>query len=179
MDLVTLGMQTAGRFYYNGNYASAAESYRELLGKDEFNVRARNNLTATLLQQGAFKEAFEESRKVIEFCGEVAQALSQPGAASTNLADSDDEDECEDELVARRNAAAKKIGEKSGHVYLLLKAYVRNAAALCGLKDYPAAHGMMEAALRITPYDDDLRDDLNKIAEKIRFNTLIAASTKS
>jgi dyslexia susceptibility 1 candidate gene 1 protein len=178
-DPVTRGLQEASRFYYDGNYAAAAEAYRALLVLDEFNVRARNNLTATLLQQGAFKEAFEEAKKVIEFCAEVAQALSQPGAASTNLADSDDEEECEDELVARRNAAAKKIGEKSGHVYLLLKAYVRGAAALCGLKDYPAAHGMMEAALRITPYDDDLRDDLNKIAEKIRFNTLVSASTKS
>ena len=178
-DPVTAGLQEASRHYYNGNYAAAADAYRALLALDEFNVRARNNLVATLLQQGAFQDALEESKKVIGFCAEVAAALNQPGAVSANLADSDDEDECEDELVARRNAAAKKIGEKSGHVYLLLKAYVRASAALCGLKDYPSAHGMMEAAVKITPYDDDLRDDLNKIAEKVRFNTLVSASTKS
>jgi dyslexia susceptibility 1 candidate gene 1 protein len=36
---------------------------------------------------------------------------------------------------------------------------------------------MMEQAIRITPYDDDLRDDANRIAEKVRMETLIAAST--
>eukprot|EP00388_Colpodella_angusta_P000403 GDKJ01001462.1.p1 GENE.GDKJ01001462.1~~GDKJ01001462.1.p1 ORF type:complete len:153 (-),score=26.11 GDKJ01001462.1:89-547(-) len=127
---------------------------------------------------GKHKEALAESQKVIEFCGEVAAALKEPGAVSGSaLNDSDDEDEAEDELVVRKNAAARKIGEKSGHVYILLKAYVRSAAALSGLKDYRRAFDFMEMAVRITPYDDDLREDANKLLEKLKFETLIAASS--
>lgn len=179
-DPAQLKLQAASRFYYNGNYGAAAEEYQQILKANEFDVKARNNLCATYLQQGSFREALEEAGKVIQFCSEVATALDQPGAVSTQLADSDDEDDggdLQDELIAKRNAAAKKISESSGHVYLLLKAYVRASAALCGLKDYRRALDMMEAARRITPYDDDLQDDANRIAEKIRFQTLVSAST--
>lgn len=180
-DPVSMSMHEASRLYYNGNYAGAVEAYRSILETNEFEVKARSNLSASLLHMGCFKEAYDESVKVISFCSEVAQALHQPGATSAQvLADSDDEDEgdAEDEMVARRNAAAKKITEKSGHVYLLLKAYVRSAAALCGLKDYRKAYELMELAVRITPYDDDLRDDANRIAEKLRFDTLVSASAR-
>lgn len=168
----------ASRLYYSGKYEQAADIYRQILSLNEFDVKTRNNLTAALLQMGRHKEALAESQKVIEFCGEVAAALKEPGAVSGSaLNDSDDEDEEEDELVARKNAAARKIGEKSGHVYILLKAYVRSAAALSGLKDYRRAFEFMEMAVRITPYDDDLREDANKLLEKLKFETLIAASS--
>jgi dyslexia susceptibility 1 candidate gene 1 protein len=180
-DPLSTAMHEASRLYYNGNYAGAVEGYKAILQENEFEVKARNNLSAALLHMGCFREAYEESSRVISFCAEVAQALHQPGATSATLADSDDEEEgdAEDEMVARRNAAAKKITEKSGHVYLLLKAYVRAAGALCGLKDYRKAYELMEMAIRITPYDDDLRDDANRIAEKLRFDTLVSASTRS
>ncbi|CUF47172.1 Hypothetical protein, putative [Bodo saltans] len=180
-DPVSTAMHEASRLYYNGNYAGAVEAYKAILQENEFEVKARSNLSAALLHMGCFREAYEESSRVITFCAEVAQALHQPGATSATLADSDDEEEgdAEDEMIARRNAAAKKITEKSGHVYLLLKAYVRAAGALCGLKDYRKAYELMEMAVRITPYDDDLRDDANRIAEKLRFETLVSATTRS
>lgn len=82
-----------------------------------------------------------------------------------------------DDAVKRRKAAAKLIAQRSTHVYVLLKAYVRAAAALCGLKDFCQAHVYLQNALRITPYDNDLLDDCNRIAEKIRMDTLVATST--
>ena len=51
---------------------------------------------------------------------------------AAQVEDSDDEEDCEDELVAKKIEAAKTIQEKSGHVYLLLKSYVRAGAAYCG-----------------------------------------------
>jgi dyslexia susceptibility 1 candidate gene 1 protein len=180
-DPVSIAMHDASRHYYNGNYAGAEEAYRAILEANTFEVKARSNLAAALLHMGRFQAALEESTKVISFCAEVAQALHQPGVTSATLADSDDEEEgdAQDEMVARRNVAAKKISEKSGHVYLLLKAYVRGAAALCGLKDFRKAYELMELALRITPYDDDLRGDAHRIAEKLRFDTLVSASTRA
>ncbi|CCW67749.1 unnamed protein product [Phytomonas sp. Hart1] len=80
-------------------------------------------------------------------------------------------------MVRERRAAAAKLSQNSAHVYLLLKAYVRMAAAHCGLKDYRKSHVFLEQALRITPYDNDLLDDCNRLAEKIRLDTLVAAST--
>ncbi|CCW60360.1 unnamed protein product [Phytomonas sp. EM1] len=82
-----------------------------------------------------------------------------------------------DRMTRERRAAAAKLSQNSSHVYLLLKAYVRMAATHCGLKDYRKAHEFLELALRITPYDNDLLDDCNRLAEKIRLNTLVAAST--
>jgi len=175
-DPVHAAMHAAGQLYYNGNYSSAVEAYRAILALDPYAVKARSNLSATLLQMGAFQDALEESEKIISFCGEVAAALAQPGVTSSSMVDSDDEEEDEDEMVSKRNAAAKRISEKSGHVYLLLKAYVRCAAAHCGLKQFRKALELMESAVRITPYDDDLRDDANRLAEKIRFETLVSAT---
>ena len=172
----------AAQLYYAGRYEEAIAAYRDLLALDPFAVKARSNMAAAMLQLGQFKDAAAECAQVIEFCGEVARALKEPGATSSAaMGDSDDEDEAEgggevDEMVKRKSEAARKIGEKSGHVYLLLKAYVRMAAAHCGLKDYRAAFEFMEMAVRITPYDDDLRDDANKMLEKLKFATLISAS---
>lgn len=198
-------MQEASAFYYKNDHEAAAACYREILKVNPYHAQARSNLAATLLQQGQFKEALAECESVIQFCSEVAEALNQPGALATNETDSDDDDEVEeparssqglrlepgedsedasngeagnrDEMVRRRRAAARKISESSGHVYLLLKAYVRSAAALCGLNDYRRAHAFLEHAIRITPYDNDLLDDCNRLAEKIRVDTLVAAST--
>ena len=166
----------AGQLYFKGNYAAAADMYRELLAENEFDIKARSNLCATYLQQGAFQSALEECNRLIEFCAEVAQALNEPGAQGSAMEDSDDEDDCEDELVAKKLAAAKTIQEKSGHVYLLLKSYVRAGAAYCGLGDLAKGYEMFERALRITPYDDDLRDDANRILEKMRMKTLVSAT---
>ncbi|KAG8345184.1 CS domain [Trypanosoma vivax] len=194
-DPLTTRMQEASSLYYQGNYAGAAATYREILVENPYEVRARNNLSAALLQQGMFREALEETSSVMSFCREVAEALSFPGALSTNLVDSDDEDEDEDEsvnpddctggnanrkgdgMVRQRNAAARKVGEKSGHVYAILKACVRGAAAHCGLKEYGKALELLEQAVRITPYDNDLQDDYNRVAEKLRMETLLAASS--
>ena len=166
----------ANNDYHHGNYAGAVAIYRELLEKNEFDVKARSNLSATLLQQGAFQEALVECDKIIAFCQDAAQALSQPGAQASTV-DSDDEEECQDEMVAKKNEAAKTLRERSGHIYLLLKSYVRAAAANCGLNDFRKAYEIMELAVRITPYDDDLRDDANRILEKLKFKTLVDAST--
>lgn len=167
----------ASRHYYSGKYGKAVEVYQQLLALNEFDIKARSNLCATLLQMGHFKDALLESQRIMDFCAEVASALAEPGAQTSVVgADSDDEDECEDELLAKKQAAAKKIGERSGHVYLLLKAYVRAAAAHAGLKDLRKAYEFMEKAMKITPYDDDLRDDANRILEKLKMDTLIGAS---
>jgi dyslexia susceptibility 1 candidate gene 1 protein len=170
----------AGQLYFKGNYAGAVTMYQELLSSNEFDVKSRSNLCATYLQQGAFQPALEEAKKLIDFCAEVATALNQPGAQGSAMEDSDDEDaDCEDPIVAQKLEAARTIQEKSGHVYLLLKSYVRAGAALCGLKDMKGGYEMLERALRITPYDDDLRDDANRILEKLRMETLISATTGS
>ncbi|ORC87367.1 TPR Domain containing protein [Trypanosoma theileri] len=182
-------MREASLLYYQGKYAEAAALYREILKENPYEVKARNNLSATLLQQGLFKEALEEASHVLDFCKEVAEALSCPGALSTNLVDSDDDDDDDnensgekdehaDEMIRQRNAAARKVGEQSGHVYALLKACVRGAAAHCGLKDYRKALLLLEQAVRITPYDDDLQDDYNRVTEKLRMETLVAASAR-
>ncbi|EAN80550.1 hypothetical protein, conserved [Trypanosoma brucei brucei TREU927] len=188
-DPLAAKLHEASSMYYQGDYAAAADVYRQVLEEDPYEVRARNNLSAALLHQGCFKEALMESSHVLEFCREVAEALSCPGALSTNLVDSDDEDGgedgvggdgggCgEDEVMRKRNAAARKVGEKSGHVYAILKACVRGAAAHCGLKDYRKALELLEQAMRITPYDNDLHDDYNRVVEKMRMETLLAASS--
>lgn len=82
-----------------------------------------------------------------------------------------------DLLVMERRAAVKRVKESTNHVYLLLKAYVRGAAALCGKQHYHAAHQYLQSALRITPYDNDLMEDMLRLEEKIRMDTLISAST--
>ncbi|ESL06315.1 hypothetical protein TRSC58_06013 [Trypanosoma rangeli SC58] len=177
-------LREASSLYYHGKYAEAAAVYRDVLQANPYDVKTRNNLSAVLLQQGLFKEALEETSQVLSFCREVADALSCPGALSTNLVDSDDDDEVDaaggeaaDEMVRQRNAAARKVGEQSGHVYALLKACVRGAAAHCGLKDYRKALQLLEQAVRITPYDDDLQDDYKRVSEKLQMETLVAAST--
>ncbi|KEG08518.1 TPR Domain containing protein [Trypanosoma grayi] len=179
-DPLAAQLQEASALYYRGNYAGAAAIYRDILQTNPYEVRAHNNLGAVLIQQGLFKEALEETSHVLRFCQEVADALSCPGALSTNLVDSDEDDEVSgeevDEVVRQRKAAVRKVGEQSGHVYALLKACVRGAAAHCGLKEYRKALALLEQAVRITPYDDDLQDDYNRVAEKLRLETLVAAS---
>ncbi|KPI90120.1 hypothetical protein ABL78_0765 [Leptomonas seymouri] len=205
-DPLAMRMQEAATHYYQGSYETAEATYRAVLAENAFHPKAHSNLVAVLLRQGRFKAAFEACEEIIRFCGEVAAALEQPGGLTADQQDSDDEEENEeaeagsetlastsasnghkrtegddnkDKLVRQRRAAAKKLGEQSDHVYMLLKAYVRSAAALCGLKEYHRAHGYLELALRITPYDNDLRDDCNRLAEKIRMETLVAVSAGS
>jgi dyslexia susceptibility 1 candidate gene 1 protein len=207
-DPLSTRLQEAATQYYNGSYEAAEATYRAVLSENRFNAKAQSNLVATLLRRGEFKAAFEACEEIIRFCGEVAAALEEPGGLTADQLDSDDDEEengegegsgsaamkasaarsdpayaegnnNKDMLVRQRRAAAKKLGEQSGHVYMLLKAYVRSAAALCGLKEYHKAHGYLERALRITPYDNDLRDDCNRLAEKIRMETLVAISAGS
>nr|CCC96086.1 unnamed protein product [Trypanosoma congolense IL3000] len=186
-DPLASTIHEASSMYYQGDYAGAAAIYRKILEENPYEVKVRNNLSAALLQQGLFREALQETSHVMEFCREVAEALSCPGALSTNLVDSDDDedggdgvgadDDGTDEVVRKRNAAARKVGEQSGHVYAILKACVRGAAAHCGLKDYRKALELLEQAMRITPYDNDLQDDYNRVVEKLRMDTLVAASS--
>ena len=209
-DPLAARMQEAAAAYYQGSYEAAEEMYRAVLAESPFYAKAQGNLVAVLLRLGRFKAAFEACEEIIQFCGEVAAALEQPGGLVADQLDSDDEEDDSEEgdaaaenvgrkstvvsadnptaeggegdkdmLVRQRRAAAKKLGEQSGHVYMLLKAYVRSAAALCGLKEYHKAHTYLERALRITPYDNDLRDDCDRLAEKIRMETLVAVSAGS
>ncbi|GET91628.1 hypothetical protein, conserved [Leishmania tarentolae] len=197
-DPLSTRMQEAAAQYYHGSYEGAEATYNAILKEQPFHMKAQGNLAATLLRAGKFTQALEVCDGIVQFCSEVASALEQPGGLTGDQLDSDDEED-EDEpgwatsntesaaaenegasnrdtLVRQRRAAAKKLSEQSGHVYMLLKAYVRSAAALCGVKEYHKAHGYLERALRITPYDNDLRDDCNRLAEKIRMDRLIAAS---
>lgn len=194
-DPLAARMQEAAAQYYKGAFDTAESAYRDVLAEDTYHVKAQGNLAATLLRAGKFKQALEVCEGIVGFCGEVAAALEQPGGLAGGQADSDDDDDAEEEaatgaasassgaadsnkdaLVRQRRAAAKRLAEQSGHVYMLLKAYVRSAAALCGMKEYHKAHAYLERAIRITPYDNDLRDDCNRLAEKIRMDTLVAAS---
>ena len=50
------------------------------------------------------------------------------------------------------------------------------AAALCGKQQFKEAYEYMEMAVRISPYDDDLRDDANRILEKLRMDTLVRST---
>ena len=131
---------------------------------------------------GALKEALEQSQILIQHTQEVANALNEPGAQSTQAVDSDDEegDAADDDTgLKRRNAAAKLIRDNTGHVYLLLKAYVRAACACSGLKRYKEALEFLEQAIRIAPYDNDLRDDANRLLEKVRMDTLVESSSRA
>ncbi|CBZ29680.1 conserved hypothetical protein [Leishmania mexicana MHOM/GT/2001/U1103] len=201
VDPLSTRMQEAAAQYYKGSYEAAEATYSAILKEQPFHMKAQGNLAAALLRAGKFTQALQVCDGIVQFCSEVAAALEQPGGLAGDQLDSDDEED-EDEpgwaasntesaaeevegasnkdtLVRQRRAAARKLGEQSGHVYMLLKAYVRSAAALCGMKEYHKAHGYLERALRITPYDNDLRDDCNRLAEKIRMDTLIAASAGS
>eukprot|EP00796_Vickermania_ingenoplastis_P002094 gene2095-1274_t len=187
-------MQTAMSRFYQGAYEEAEAIYTEILEEDPMHAHARSNRVVVYLVQEAFDEALKECHGIIQQCQEVAEALQSTDGLDGM--DSDDEEEIEldeaaaeseedgkakrsnrDELVAQRRAAAKRITEQSNHVYLLLKAYVRGAAALCGKRDYHAAHMYLQSALRITPYDNDLMDDCLRLEEKIRLDTLVSAST--
>ena len=171
----------AHRAYYGGKYAEAIELYQAVLAQNESDLRARSNLTAALLQSNKLKEALAESECLIQQCHEVAAALQEPGAQSTTAADSDDEegDAADDDTGAkRRSNAARTIRDNSGHVYLLLKAYVRAASACTGLKEYKLAMQYFEQAIRIAPYDNDLRDDANKVLEVARMAALVESSAR-
>ena len=169
----------AQRAYYGGKYQEACDLFKQVLAADEYDLKARNNLTAALLQQGALRDALDQSQILISQCQEVAAALQEPGAQSTQAVDSDDEEgeaADDDTGVKRRNAAAKLIRENTGHIYLLLKAFVRASCAAAGLKKYKEAIEYIEQAVRISPYDDDLRDDANRLIEKARMDTLLATT---
>lgn len=179
-------MQAATAAFYKGQYAESEELYAKILEHDPYHAHARSNRVVVLLVRGEFDAALEECHQIIRQCEEVAQALQSTDGLDG--VDSDDEDEVEadeddeerknrDDLILKRRAAAKRIQESSGHVYLLLKAYVRGAAALCGKKDYRQAHMYLQSAMRITPYDNDLAEDCLRLEEKIRMDTLISAST--
>ncbi|TPP43806.1 TPR repeat family protein [Leishmania donovani] len=174
-DPLSTRMQEAAAQYYQGSYEAAEATYNAILKEQPFHMKAQGNLAAVLLRAGKFTQALQVCDGILQFCSEVAAALEQPASALEEVEGASNKDA----LVRQRRAAAKKLGEQSGHVYMLLKAYVRSAAALCGMKEYHKAHGCLERALRITPYDNDLRDDCNRLAEKIRMDTLIAASAGS
>jgi dyslexia susceptibility 1 candidate gene 1 protein len=171
----------AVRDYYGGKHAAAAEQFRALLRENDLDMRARSNLAACLLHLGQPREALDECHAVIAQCNNVAAALQEPGAQTAVAADSDDEEgaaaDDAEAAAKRRGAAARVLRDNSGHVYLLLKAYARAACACCALKNYPAAIEFFEQALRIAPYDNDLRDDANRVLEKARMAALVQSSS--
>eukprot|EP00760_Papus_ankaliazontas_P012417 PhM_4_TR15282/c0_g1_i1/m.35768/K19758/DYX1C1, DNAAF4; dyslexia susceptibility 1 candidate gene 1 protein len=170
----------ADAHYLKMEHEDALVIYEELLEKNPHDYKTLSNKTACLLHVGRFDDVLAGTETLIEFCNEIANAINSDDGTSGAGADvdSDDEDVAEgsqavDDHVARRRAASQLVKERSGHVYLLLKAYVRRGAAFCGKQDYRSAYECFERALRITPYDDDLRQDTAIIAEKMRLGAVV------
>lgn len=176
-------MHAAMSSVYRHNYAEAKELYTAILARNAHNLSARGNRTVACLALSEFDEALNECQRIIKYCGEVALALQQSAADGGDI-DSDDEETEEgdvnrDESVMRRRAAVQQVKEKSSHVYALLKAYVRGAAALCGKKEYGMALEFLQSAMQITPYDNDLMADAVRIEEKMRMEALVSVSSRA
>ncbi|CAD2216099.1 TPR Domain containing protein [Angomonas deanei] len=193
-------MQRAAQHYYKHEYAEAVAVYDTILEAAPAYPQARSNRVCALLLLKKFKPALEDCLYLIELYKEVAGALQHGDNGGgvreeeyhSDDSDATDEEEEEEELLSQkesttpqttattrrqRREATKLLGEKTSQVYLLLKAYVRAAASLCGLQDYAQAVVFMEQAVRITPYDNDLQEDYQRLVEKVRMETLVTAST--
>eukprot|EP00759_Apiculatamorpha_spiralis_P054397 PhF_6_TR6927/c0_g1_i1/m.10115/K19758/DYX1C1, DNAAF4; dyslexia susceptibility 1 candidate gene 1 protein len=174
----------ADAMYLKGDYDGAITIYNDLLESNPHDYKARSNKCACLLHLGRNKEVIQETNQIVSFCQDIANAIHSGVTLDTVGKDSDDEDEVEggggedkgDELLRQRRIAANMVKDKSGHVYLLLKAYVRQGAAFCGMKDYASGLECFERALRITPYDDDLRADTMAVMEKMKLHAVIDAA---
>jgi dyslexia susceptibility 1 candidate gene 1 protein len=163
--------------YLKGGYERALEIYDQMLSTNPHDYRARSNKCACLLHMSRFQDVIQETNTLLEFCAEVANAINSTDASAPDKDSDDEEGEGNsDSLVLQRRGAAQMIKEKSGHVYLLLKAYVRQGAAHCGMKNYHLGYECLERALRISPYDDDLRNDVNAVMEKMKLHAVIDMS---
>jgi len=167
-------------------FQEAYDIYTELLAKqpDYWDVIA--NRTVCCLYLRKFQEAVAECDRIILHCQSVASALVQGGVGDLGevAGDSDDEEDLDSDDSAgevphksERKRASKLVKTNTNSVYMLLKAYTRKGAALCGLKDLRGAYEHFELALRIVPYDDDLRWDAEQLRQKLQLTNVISAAT--
>eukprot|EP01062_Namystynia_karyoxenos_P066847 TRINITY_DN6076_c0_g1_i1.p1 TRINITY_DN6076_c0_g1~~TRINITY_DN6076_c0_g1_i1.p1 ORF type:complete len:710 (+),score=274.23 TRINITY_DN6076_c0_g1_i1:90-2219(+) len=174
-------------------YQEAYDAYTAILDEqpDYWDVVA--NRVCTCLYLRRFKEAAAECDRIIEHCQHVAGALCQGGVGQLGeegAQDSDDDEDCggssddsADEgqprtgVKAERRRASKLVKSNTSSVYALLKAYVRKGGALCAMGDMRGAYEHFELALRIVPYDDDLRWDAEQLRQKLQLKNVIAAAT--
>lgn len=174
-------------------FQQAYDEYTAILAErpDYWDVVA-NRVTVCLYLR-KFREAIGECDRIIEHCQHVASAMAAGGVGqfTDDNADSDDDEEeggiSDDDDDAgeeakrpprsERKRASSLVKSNTTSVYMLLKAYVRKGAAMAGLKDLRGAYEHFELALRIVPYDDDLRWDAEQLRQKLQMNNVIKAST--
>eukprot|EP00756_Hemistasia_phaeocysticola_P016365 Hpha_TRINITY_DN15471_c5_g13::TRINITY_DN15471_c5_g13_i1::g.176766::m.176766/K19758/DYX1C1, DNAAF4; dyslexia susceptibility 1 candidate gene 1 protein len=168
-------------------YQDAYDIYTEILEKqnDYWDVVANRVVCCLYLRK--FQEAISECDRIIMHCQNVASALAQGGVGdlAQTCEDSDDE---EDDLASddsaggqvnrsERKRASKLVKTNTSSVYMLLKAYIRKGGALAGMKNLRGAYEHFELALRIVPYDDDLRWDAEQLRQKLQLTNVISAAT--
>eukprot|EP01060_Flectonema_neradi_P028469 TRINITY_DN3828_c2_g2_i1.p1 TRINITY_DN3828_c2_g2~~TRINITY_DN3828_c2_g2_i1.p1 ORF type:complete len:594 (+),score=141.60 TRINITY_DN3828_c2_g2_i1:123-1784(+) len=166
----------ADRLMSERKWEQALELYTKAVTEQEGYWDAISNRVVALLCLKKFTDAINDCDSIISHCHQVAAALSDGGVGSMSceLHDSDDED---DEIHKTKREASQLIKSNTSHVYALLKAYIRKGSACAGLKDYRGAYEHYELALRIVPYDDDLRADMEALRNKLQMGNVIAAST--
>ena len=170
----------ADRLVSSKDYSGAYDKYTTALEERPDYWDALANRTVVLLCQKRFKEVIRDCDVIIQHCQAVAAALADGGVGEMSAVqgDSDDEDELgEDGEPCAKKKASSLIKSSTSHVYSLLKAFVRKGAAYAGMKDYRAAYEHFELALRIMPYDNDLRDDVEAFKQKLQMNNVVAAAT--
>eukprot|EP00754_Rhynchopus_humris_P018852 Rhum_TRINITY_DN14618_c11_g1::Rhum_TRINITY_DN14618_c11_g1_i1::g.105977::m.105977/K19758/DYX1C1, DNAAF4; dyslexia susceptibility 1 candidate gene 1 protein len=169
----------ADRLVTAREYERAYALYTEVLQERPDYWDALANRSVVLLCLRRFKEVVADSDRIIQQCQAVAGALADGGVGemSSALADSDDEDDDGEGEESGKRKASNLIKSSTTHVYALLKAFLRKGSACAGLKDYRGAYEHYELALRIMPYDNDLRDDVEAFRQKLQLNNVIAAAT--
>ena len=166
----------ADRLMSERKWDEALTLYSEAVTEQNGYWDALGNRIVAYLCLKRFQEAKDECDNIIHHCNNVASALMDGGVGSmsSELHDSDDED---DEIHNTKREASHIIKSNTSHVYALLKAYIRKGCACAGLKDYRGAYEHYELALRIVPYDNDLRSDMEALKNKLQMGNVIAAST--
>ncbi|KAJ9462132.1 TPR Domain containing protein [Diplonema papillatum] len=157
------------------DYEGALAAYDSVLAESPGMQDAQANRVVALLCLKKFAEASQACDAIIHSCANVTNALVSAGVGelATACGDSDDEDEAPDE----QKQANGIVKQNTSRVYALLKAYVRKGAACAGLKDWRGAYEYHELALRMMPYDDDLRLDAETFRQKLQTNNVLAAAT--
>eukprot|EP01063_Lacrimia_lanifica_P001579 TRINITY_DN10804_c0_g1_i1.p1 TRINITY_DN10804_c0_g1~~TRINITY_DN10804_c0_g1_i1.p1 ORF type:complete len:592 (+),score=292.38 TRINITY_DN10804_c0_g1_i1:70-1845(+) len=160
-------------------YEDACEKYTEVLEEEPKYMDCFANRVVALLCLKRFKEAIADCDVIIAHCQNVASALADGGVGELSqiMADSDDEDEDPENPDDPKKKASAVIKSSTTHVYALLKAFIRKGSAMAGLQDYRGAWEHYELALRIMPYDDDLRKDMEAFKEKLQMHNLVKGAT--
>mmetsp|Transcript_11059 Transcript_11059/g.19804 ORF Transcript_11059/g.19804 Transcript_11059/m.19804 type:complete len:714 (-) Transcript_11059:99-2240(-) len=159
------------RAYHMQRYQKAADKYTEAFNLDPTSWECLANRAATYLNLQEWVLCLKDCDAIIKHCGDVALALAELQSVE-NQDDSDDEDG--GPRKGGRNSELVKSSTKN--VYRLIKAYVRRGAALCGLGKHAEGVHWLQKASAIVPYDNDLRDDIQVLTEKVRMDTIVTAS---